>query len=40
MTVRDISLPEFEAAIAPLFTNNDLGLSPGLKDTLFRQLGI
>jgi TRAP-type C4-dicarboxylate transport system substrate-binding protein len=40
MTVRDISVPEFEAAIAPLYTNNDLGLSPGLKDTLFRQLGI
>jgi len=40
MTVTDVNISEFEAAIAPLYTNNDLGLSPGLKDTLFRQLGL
>jgi TRAP-type C4-dicarboxylate transport system substrate-binding protein len=40
MTVTEVNITEFEAAIAPLYTNNDLGLSPGLKDTLFRQLGL
>jgi TRAP-type C4-dicarboxylate transport system substrate-binding protein len=40
MTVTEIDRAQFEAAIAPLYTNNDLGLSPGLKDNLFRQLGL
>jgi len=40
MTITEVNIAEFEAAIAPLYINNDLGLSPGLKDTLFRQLGL
>jgi TRAP-type C4-dicarboxylate transport system substrate-binding protein len=40
MTVTEVDLAQFQAAIAPLFTNNDLGLTPGLKETLFKQLGL
>jgi TRAP-type C4-dicarboxylate transport system substrate-binding protein len=40
MTVTEVNLAEFESAIAPLYTNNDLKLTPGLKERLFRELGI
>lgn len=40
MTITEVDLAPFQAAIAPLFTNNDLGFTPGLKDTLFKQLGL
>jgi TRAP-type C4-dicarboxylate transport system substrate-binding protein len=39
-TVTEVDIKEFEAAIAPLYTNNDLGLSPNLKNNLFQQLGL
>ncbi|MDR2314503.1 MAG: TRAP transporter substrate-binding protein DctP [Spirochaetaceae bacterium] len=40
MTVAELDIAEFEAAIAPLYTNNDLGLTPGLKERLFGELGL
>jgi TRAP-type C4-dicarboxylate transport system substrate-binding protein len=40
VTIVDVNLQEFQNAIAPLYTNNDLGFSPGLKDRLFRELGL
>ncbi|MHB9296529.1 TRAP transporter substrate-binding protein [Pillotina sp. SPG140] len=39
-TVNEVTIAEFERAIAPLYTNNDLRLSNGLKDELFNQLGL
>jgi TRAP-type C4-dicarboxylate transport system substrate-binding protein len=40
MTVISINIDEFQSAIAPLYTYNELGFSPGLRDTLFSQLGL
>lgn len=40
VTITEVDIKEFENAIAPLYTNNDLGLSPGLKDRLFGELGL
>jgi TRAP-type C4-dicarboxylate transport system substrate-binding protein len=40
VTITEVNIKEFENAIAPLYTNNDLGLSPGLKDRLFKELGL
>ncbi|MDR1400509.1 MAG: TRAP transporter substrate-binding protein DctP [Treponema sp.] len=40
VTVTAVDLTGFQAAIDPLYTNNDLGLSAGLKDRLFRELGL
>jgi TRAP-type C4-dicarboxylate transport system substrate-binding protein len=40
MTVTEVDLTEFQNAIAPLYTNNDLGLTAGLKDRLFKELGL
>jgi TRAP-type C4-dicarboxylate transport system substrate-binding protein len=40
VTITEVSLQEFQAAIAPLYTNNDLNFSSGLKDRLFRELGL
>ncbi|MDR2071244.1 MAG: TRAP transporter substrate-binding protein DctP [Treponema sp.] len=40
VTITDINLAEFQAAIAPLYANNDLNFSDGLKDRLFRELGL
>ena len=40
VTITEVSLREFQAAIDPLYTNNDLGFSAGLKDRLFRELGL
>ncbi|MDR1074348.1 MAG: hypothetical protein LBL45_11890 [Treponema sp.] len=40
VTVTEVSLPEFQSAINPLYTNNDLNFSSGLKDRLFRELGL
>jgi TRAP-type C4-dicarboxylate transport system substrate-binding protein len=38
--ITDVSLEEFQNAIAPLYTNNDLNFSAGLRDRLFRELGL
>ncbi|MDR2798604.1 MAG: TRAP transporter substrate-binding protein DctP [Treponema sp.] len=40
VTITEVNLQEFQAALAPLYTNNDLGFSPGLKDRLFQELGL
>jgi TRAP-type C4-dicarboxylate transport system substrate-binding protein len=40
VTITEVSLQEFQNAIAPLYTNNDLNFSSGLKDNLFSQLGL
>jgi TRAP-type C4-dicarboxylate transport system substrate-binding protein len=40
VTITEVSLKEFGDAIAPLYTNNDLGFSAGLKDRLFKELGL
>ncbi|MDR2418753.1 MAG: C4-dicarboxylate ABC transporter substrate-binding protein, partial [Treponema sp.] len=40
VTVTEVDLAEFQAAIAPLYTNNDLGFTAGLKDRLFSELGL
>ncbi|MHC6203554.1 TRAP transporter substrate-binding protein DctP [Breznakiellaceae bacterium SP9] len=38
--VTEVDIAEFQAAIAPLYTANDLKFSAGLKDKLFSQLGL
>jgi TRAP-type C4-dicarboxylate transport system substrate-binding protein len=40
VNVAEVDLRVFQAAIDPLYTNNDLGFSVGLKDRLFRELGL
>jgi len=40
VVIVDVNIKEFQDAIAPLYTNNDLRFSPGLRDRLFRELGI
>ncbi|AEF84157.1 putative trap dicarboxylate transporter, dctp subunit [Treponema primitia ZAS-2] len=40
ITVTEVDLAEFQKAIDPLYTNNDLKLTTGLKETLFRELGL
>ena len=40
ITVTEVSLPEFQKAIDPLYTNNDLNMTAGIKDRLFRELGL
>ena len=40
VTITEVSIQEFQNAINPLYTNNDLNLSAGLKDRLFRELGL
>jgi TRAP-type C4-dicarboxylate transport system substrate-binding protein len=40
VNVTEVDLRVFQAAIDPLYTNNDLGFSAGLKDRLFRELGL
>jgi TRAP-type C4-dicarboxylate transport system substrate-binding protein len=40
MTITEVNIQEFENALAPLYTNNDLGFSTGLKDRLFSELGL
>jgi TRAP-type C4-dicarboxylate transport system substrate-binding protein len=40
ITVTEVNIADFEKAIAPLYTNNDLGLTPGIKDRLFKELGL
>jgi TRAP-type C4-dicarboxylate transport system substrate-binding protein len=40
VVITEVDLKQFQDAIAPLYTNNDLGFSPGLKDNLFKQLGL
>jgi TRAP-type C4-dicarboxylate transport system substrate-binding protein len=38
--VFNVNIDEFRRAIAPLHVNNDLGLTPGLQERLYRELGI
>lgn len=40
VTITEVNIKEFESAIAPLYTNNDMELSPGLKDRLFKEFGL
>ncbi|MDR1574452.1 MAG: TRAP transporter substrate-binding protein DctP [Treponema sp.] len=40
VTITEVNLKEWQDAIAPLYTNNDLGFTAGLKDRLFRELGL
>ena len=36
--ITEVDIAEFQKAIEPLYTNNDLGFSAGLKDRLFKEL--
>ncbi len=38
VNIVDVDISEFQKAIEPLYTNNDLGFSAGLKDRLFKEL--
>jgi len=38
VTITEVDISEFQKAIEPLYTNNDLGFSAGLKDRLFKEL--
>jgi len=40
VTINEVNIKEFQDAIAPLYTNNDLKFSFGLKEKLFKQLGM
>ena len=40
VTITEVDLKEFQDAIAPLYANNDLNFSSGLKENLFKQLGM
>jgi TRAP-type C4-dicarboxylate transport system substrate-binding protein len=40
VTITEVDLQVFQDALAPLYSNNDLGFSPGLKDRLFNELGL
>ncbi|MDR2602117.1 MAG: TRAP transporter substrate-binding protein DctP [Spirochaetaceae bacterium] len=40
VVIREVDVSEFQNAINPLYVNNDLKFSDGLKDKLFSQLGI
>jgi TRAP-type C4-dicarboxylate transport system substrate-binding protein len=39
-TVTAVDIAEFQKAVDPLYVNNDLKLSDGLKDRLFKELGL
>lgn len=38
--ITDVDIQEFQDAVQPLYDNNELGFSPGLKEELFKQLGL
>ena len=40
VTITEVDIAEFQAAVQPLYDNNELGFSPGLKDRLFDELGL
>lgn len=40
VTITEVDIKEFQDAIAPLYTNNDLNFSAGLKERLFKELGL
>lgn len=40
VTITEVDIAEFEAAIAPMYEANVLRFSPGLRDRLFDQLGL
>jgi TRAP-type C4-dicarboxylate transport system substrate-binding protein len=40
VTITEVPLADWQKAIQPLYDNNDLKFSPGLKDNLFKQLGL
>lgn len=39
VTITDVNIGEFKKAVEPLYKNNDLSFSTGLKDRLFKELG-
>ena len=40
VNIVEVNLDEFKTAVAPLYANNDLKFSDGLKDRLFSELGL
>ncbi|MDR3302800.1 MAG: TRAP transporter substrate-binding protein DctP [Treponema sp.] len=40
VTITEVDMQEWQDAIAPLYSNNDLGFTAGLKDRLFKELGL
>ncbi len=38
VTITEVDINAFQKAVEPLYTNNDLGFSAGLKDRLFKEL--
>jgi TRAP-type C4-dicarboxylate transport system substrate-binding protein len=38
--VNTVDISEFERAITPLYVNNDLNFTPGLRERLLRELGL
>jgi TRAP-type C4-dicarboxylate transport system substrate-binding protein len=40
VTITEVNIADWQKAIQPLYDNNDLKFSPGLKDNLFKQLGL
>jgi TRAP-type C4-dicarboxylate transport system substrate-binding protein len=40
VTITEVDIKEWQDAIAPLYSNNDLGFTAGLKDRLFKELGL
>ncbi|MDR0550641.1 MAG: TRAP transporter substrate-binding protein DctP [Spirochaetaceae bacterium] len=40
VAIYEVDINEFQQAISPLYTNNDLGFSAGLRDRLFSELGL
>ena len=39
VNIVDVDIAEFQKAVDPLYKNNDLGFSAGLKERLFKELG-
>ncbi|GHV91948.1 sialic acid-binding protein [Spirochaetia bacterium] len=40
VTITEVNIADWQKAIQPLYDNNDLRFSAGLKDNLFKQLGL
>lgn len=40
VVITEVDIQEFQDAVQPLYDNNELGFSPGLKEKLFDQLGM
>jgi TRAP-type C4-dicarboxylate transport system substrate-binding protein len=40
VTITEVPIADWQKAVQPLYDNNDLKFSAGLKDNLFKQLGL